>query len=72
MSAPPPDLTLDEVRDRIRVSGLPIPAERLGLIHSLLRDALRPVRALDTREASTLEPAPTFDAAAERDRHGRG
>jgi hypothetical protein len=71
MSAPLPDLGLDELRDRIRVAGLPIPAERLALIHSLLRDALRPVRALDTREASTLEPAPTFDAAAEGHRHGR-
>ena len=71
MSAQPPDLSVDEVRDRIRVAGLPIPEERLAIIHSLLRDALRPVRALDTREASTLEPAPTFDAAAERDRHGR-
>ena len=70
MTAEPADLTLDEVRDRIRVAGLRIPEDRLGLIHSLLRDALRPVRALDTREASTLEPAPTFDAAAERDRHG--
>ena len=71
MTAQPPDLSLDEVRDRIRVAGLRIPEERLALIHSLLRDALRPVRAFDTREASTLEPAPTFDAAAERDRHGR-
>lgn len=70
MSAKPAELTLDEVRDRIRVAGLPFPEDRLALIHSLLRDALRPVRALDTREASTLEPAPTFDAAAERDRHG--
>ena len=71
MTTVPNDVTLDEVRTRIRVAGLPIPDERLALIHSLLRDALRPVRALDTREASTLEPAPTFDAAAERDRHGR-
>ena len=71
MTTAPNDLTLDEVRDRIRVAGLPIPEERLAIIHSLLRDALRPVRALDTREASTLEPAPTFDAAAERDRDGR-
>jgi hypothetical protein len=71
MSAQPPGLSLDEVRDRIRVAGLPIPEERLALIHSLLRDALRPVRAFDTREASTLEPAPTFDAAAGRDHHGR-
>jgi hypothetical protein len=71
MTEQPQDLGIDEVRDRIRVAGLPIPEERLALIHSLFRDALRPIRALDTREASTLEPAPTFDAAAERDRHGR-
>ena len=71
MTGQPPDLTLDEVRDRIRISGLRIPEERLAVIHSLLLNALRPVRAFDTREASTLEPAPTFDAAAERDRHGR-
>ena len=71
MATQPPDLTLDEVRDRIRVAGIPIPESRLALIHGLLRDALRPIRALDTRDASTLEPAPTFDAAAERDRHGR-
>jgi hypothetical protein len=71
MTEQPQDLGIDEVRDRIRVAGLPIPEERLALIHSLLRDALRPIRALDTREASKLEPAPTFDAAAERDRHGR-
>ena len=71
MTKEPADLTLEEVRDRIRVAGLPIPENRLALIHSFLRDALRPVRAFDTREAATLEPAPTFDAAAERDRHGR-
>jgi hypothetical protein len=71
MSTQPPELGLDEVRDRIRVAGLRIPEERLALIHSLLRDALRPIRAFDTREALALEPAPTFDAAAERDRHGR-
>lgn len=71
MSAPSSDITLDEVRQRIRVAGLPIPDERLALIHGYLRDALRPIRALDTREARTLEPAPTFDAAAQRDRHDR-
>jgi hypothetical protein len=64
------DLTIDELRDRIRVAGLPIPEDRLAVVHGLVRDALRPIRALDTRGASTLEPAPTFDAAAERDRHG--
>jgi len=70
MSTAPPELTLDEVRHRIRVAGLPIPEERLALIHSLLRDALRPIRVLDTRDAQTLEPAPTFDAAATINRHG--
>jgi len=68
MTTKPTDITLDEVRDRIRVAGVPIPESRLVLIHGFLRDALRPIRALDTREALTLEPAPTFDAAAERDR----
>ena len=71
MTAAPAELTLDEVRARARVAGLDIPENRLALIHSLLRDALKPVRAFDTREAATLEPAPTFDAAAERDRHVR-
>jgi hypothetical protein len=65
------DITLDEVRDRIRVARVPVPDDRLALIHGYLRDALRPIRALDTREAATLEPAPTFDAAAERDRRGQ-
>jgi hypothetical protein len=69
MTTPPADITRDEVRERIRVVGVPIPEERLALVHGLLRDALRPIRALDTREALTLEPAPTFDAVAERDRH---
>ena len=59
------------MRDRIRVAGVAIPEERLALIHGFLRDALRPIRPLDTREVRTLEPAPTFDAAARRDRHGR-
>jgi hypothetical protein len=71
MTEEPRDITLDEVRDRIRIAGVKIPEDRLALIHGFLRDALRPVRAFDAREALTLEPAPTFDAAAERDRHGR-
>jgi hypothetical protein len=71
MSIEPSDITLEEVQDRIRAARVPIPDDRLALIHGFLRDALRPIRALDTREAATLEPAPTFDAAAARDRHGR-
>jgi len=71
MTATPSELTLDEVRARARVANLEIPENRLAIVHSLLRDALKPVRAFDSREAATLEPAPTFDAAAERDRHVR-
>jgi hypothetical protein len=71
MPPDPNEITLDEVRDRIRVAGVQIPEDRLSLIHGFLRDALRPIRAFDTRDALTLEPAPTFDAAAERERHDR-
>jgi hypothetical protein len=66
-----PDLTLDEVRERIRVAGLPIPEDRLAMVRGFLNDALRPVRAMDSRAVRTLEPAVTFDAAAEEHRHGR-
>jgi hypothetical protein len=71
MATEPSDLTIDELRNRIRVANVPIPEDRVTLIHGLVRDALRPIRALDTRDILTLEPAPTFDAAADRDRHGR-
>jgi hypothetical protein len=71
MDTQPGDITLQEVRDRIRVAGVPIPEERLALIHRFLRDALRPIRAFDAREGRALEPAPTFDASAETDRHER-
>jgi hypothetical protein len=66
-----PDITLDEVRARIRATGLPIPEERLGLVHGFLRDALRPIRALDSRAVRTVEPAVTFDAAGGEATRGR-
>jgi hypothetical protein len=65
----PFDVTLDEVRDRMRQAGLAIPEERLELVRGFLRDALRPVRALDSRDARALEPAVTFDPRAAG--HGR-
>ena len=71
MTAQGSDITLDEVRERIRVAGVAIPEDRLALIHGFLRDALKPIRQMNTREAGTLEPAPTFDAAAPQNRHGR-
>lgn len=66
-----PDLTLDEVRERIRVAGLRIPEDRLEMVRGFLNEALRPIRAMDSRAVRTLEPAVTFDAAAEEHRHGR-
>jgi hypothetical protein len=58
----PPEVTLDEVKERARVAGLPIPASRLPLVRAFLVNALRPIRALDTRTVRTVEPAVTFDA----------
>ena len=58
----PPDVTLDEVKDRARLAGLAIPPNRLALVRSFLVNALRPIRALDSRAMRTVEPAVTFDA----------
>jgi hypothetical protein len=62
MAEPIPDVTLDEVRERVRLAGLPIPEDRLALVRGFLVNALRPIRALDSRAVRTLEPAVTFDA----------
>ena len=64
------DVTLDEVRERARVAGLRIPEDRLEMVRIFLTNALRPIRAMDSRAVRTLEPAVTFDAAAEEHRHG--
>jgi hypothetical protein len=57
----PPDVTLDEVKERARLAGLPIPEARLSLVRGFLANALRPIRALDSRVIRTVEPAVTFD-----------
>jgi hypothetical protein len=57
----PPDVTLDEVKERARLAGLSIPADRLSLVRGFLANALRPIRALDSRAIRTVEPAVTFD-----------
>jgi hypothetical protein len=61
MAEQPPDVTLDEVRARARLAGLPIPEARLSLVRGFLVNALRPIRALDSRAVRTVEPAVTFD-----------
>jgi hypothetical protein len=61
MPEPPADITLDEVKERARLAGLPIAANRLSLVRGFLVNALRPIRALDTRTIRTVEPAVTFD-----------
>ena len=70
MNHPGPELTLDELRARIKAAGLPIPEERLEMVRRLLGDALRPIRAADWRATKTVEPAVTFHAAAEGGHHG--
>jgi hypothetical protein len=62
MAEQPPDVTLDEVKERARLAGLSIPANRLSLVRGFLVNALRPIRALDSRAIRTVEPAVTFDA----------
>ena len=62
MAEQPPDVTLDEVKERARVAGLTIPANRLSLVRGFLVNALRPIRALDSRTVRTVEPAVTFES----------
>ena len=63
--ADPKELTLDELRERIRAAGVPIPDNRLAMVRKLLSEALAPVRALDSRTIRTVEPAVKFVPKAE-------
>ena len=63
------EVTLDEVKRRARVAGLALREDRLEMVRQLLKDALAPLRRLDSRAVRTIEPAATFDAAAGGD-HG--
>ena len=58
-------LTLYQVRDRLKATGLQIEDERLDMVRVLLDTALAPVRTMDTRALKVLEPAVTFDAGAD-------
>ncbi len=42
MTEQSPDVTLDEVKERARLAGLSIPANRLSLVRGFLVNALRP------------------------------
>jgi hypothetical protein len=63
----PRELTMEELRDRIRAAGVTIAEHRLAMVRKLLADALAPVRALDSRTIKTVEPAVTFTPAREAD-----
>ena len=56
----PFELTTEELRERIKAAGVTIPDHRLGMVRTLLSDALVHVRALDSRTIKTVEPAVTF------------
>ena len=58
----PLQLTLDEVRARMRAAGITIAENRLAMVRTLLGDALVHVRALDSRAIKTVEPAVRFEA----------
>jgi hypothetical protein len=61
----PHELTLEELRERIRAAGVTIAEHRLAMVRKLLADALARVRALDSRAIKTVEPAVQFDAGRE-------
>ena len=61
----PQELTMEELRDRIRAAGVTIAEHRLAMVRKLLADALTPVRALDSRTIKTVEPAVTFTPTRE-------
>jgi len=63
--ADPHELTIEELRERIRVAGITIAENRLAMVRKLLTDALAPVRALDSRTIRTVEPAVKFVPEAE-------
>jgi hypothetical protein len=59
------ELTLEELRARIRAAGVTIAEPRLAMVQKLLGDALAPLRWLDTRSIKALEPAVRFAPARE-------
>src|SRR5436309_14653993 len=78
--ADPKELTMEQLRERIRAAGVTIPEHRLAMVLKLLGSALAPLQALDSRVIKTVEPAVRFSAEGQashewRDRvchHRRG
>jgi hypothetical protein len=58
--AEPRELTMEELKERIRVARVTIAENRLAMVQKLLGAALAPVRALDARAIRTVEPAVRF------------
>jgi hypothetical protein len=56
----PLELTLEELRERIKATGITIADHRLAMVRKLLSDALIHVRALDSRTIKTVEPVVRF------------
>ena len=59
------ELTMEALRDRMRVADVTIAEPRLAMVRRLLDDALAPLRTLDTRTIKTVEPAVLFTPGQE-------
>ena len=59
------ELSLQELRDRMKAAGITMAENRLSMVRKLLSDALVHVRARDWRASKTLEPAVRFSAGGE-------
>jgi hypothetical protein len=57
-----PELTMDELRARIKGAGVQIAEARLEMIRGLVSTALAPIRMADSQAMKILEPATAFDA----------
>jgi hypothetical protein len=56
---------MEALRARIRAASITIAEPRLAIVRKLLDDALAPLRRLDSRTITTVEPAVTFAPAQE-------
>jgi hypothetical protein len=59
------ELSLQELRDRMKAAGITMAEHRLSMVRKLLSDALVHVRARDWRARKTVEPAVRFTAGGE-------